>query len=61
MAYILTAMMSGGVAAILSLFAGDTWGQVFMAYVIYGHIGMVTLVIAQITATIFDRRRATKG
>lgn len=60
MAYILTAIMSGGIAAILSLFAGDTWGQILINYVIYGHLGMVTLVIAQLTATMFDRRRDTK-
>ncbi|WP_298862562.1 hypothetical protein [uncultured Sulfitobacter sp.] len=55
MAYLLTAIMTGGVAAILSLFAGDTFGQVMLNYVIYGHLGMATLIVASITARRFDR------
>jgi|Cruoilmetagenom7_1024161.scaffolds.fasta_scaffold00134_50 hypothetical protein len=57
MAYILTAIMSGGVAAILALYAGETWGQIFFSYVIYGHLGIATLAIAQMAARFFDRRR----
>lgn len=57
MAYLLTAIMTGGVAAILSLFAGDTWGQILLNYVIYGHLGMATLVVATITARKFDQNR----
>lgn len=56
MAYLLTAIMSGGVAAILALFAGETWGQIFLNYVIYGHLGMATLAIAQVSANLYDRR-----
>ncbi|MEH6831705.1 hypothetical protein [Sulfitobacter sp.] len=54
MAYLLTAVMTGGVAAILSLLAGDTWGQIFLNYVIYGHLGMASLVIAMMTARRYD-------
>ncbi len=56
MAYLLTAVMTGGVAAILSLFAGDTVGQIFTNYVIYGHLGMATLVVASFTARRFDSK-----
>ncbi|MEH6646234.1 hypothetical protein [Sulfitobacter sp.] len=56
MAYILTAIMSGGIAAILALFAGETWGQIFFSYVIYGHLGIATLAVAQMAANLFDRR-----
>lgn len=56
MAYLLTAVMTGGVAAMLSLFAGDTWGQTFLNYVIYGHLGIATLVVATLTARKFDSR-----
>ena len=55
MAYLLTAVMTGGVAAILSLFAGDTWGQIFLNYFLYGHLGMATLVLATMTARHYDR------
>ena len=54
MAYLLTAIMTGGVAAILSFFAGDTWGQIFLNYVLYGHLGMATLALATMTARRFD-------
>ncbi|UWR24897.1 hypothetical protein K3757_10415 [Sulfitobacter sp. S223] len=60
MAYILTAIMSGGVAAILSLFAGEAWGQIFLNYVIYGHVGIVVLAVAQVLAGIIDRRLDTQ-
>lgn len=56
MAYLLTAVMTGGVAAILLLFAGDTVGQIFTNYVIYGQLGMATLVIASFTARRFDSK-----
>lgn len=60
MAYLLTAVMTGGVAAILSLLAGDTIGQIFMNYVIYGHLGMAALVVASFTARRFDRSAAAQ-
>ncbi len=50
MAYLLTAVMTGGFAAILSLLAGDTVGQIFLNYVIYGHLGMAVLLTASIAA-----------
>lgn len=56
MAYLLTAIMTGGVAAILSLFAGDTFGQILLNYALYGHLGMATLLVASFTARRFDRK-----
>lgn len=56
MAYLLTAVMTGGVAAILSLYAGDTFGHILLNYVIYGHLGMAALVVAMITARAIDRK-----
>jgi hypothetical protein len=50
MAYLLTAVMTGGVAAILSLFAGETFGQIFLNYVLYGHLCMAVLLTASIAA-----------
>ncbi len=55
MAYLLTAVMTGGVAALLSVHAGETVGNIFVNYIIYGHLGMATLAAAMITARIFDR------
>jgi hypothetical protein len=60
MAYLLTAIMTGGVAAILTLFSGGSWGQIFLSYVLYGNLGMVILAAASMTAAMFDRRNNTK-
>ncbi len=57
MAYLMTAVMSGGVAAILSLFNGGTLGEMLWNYVLFGHLGMATLAVAYITASLVDRRR----
>jgi len=57
MAYLLTAVMTGGVAAILSLFQGATFGTIFWNYVIYGHLGMATLAVAAVCAGAWDRKR----
>ena len=61
MAYLMTAIMTGGVAAILSLFAGDTLGQIVLNYVLYGHLGMGALAVAMMAAHIVDRRDNNKG
>jgi hypothetical protein len=55
MAYLLTAIMTGGVAVILSLFAGNSLGQIFLNYVIYGNLGIAAMAVASITANTFDR------
>ncbi|MCX7565199.1 hypothetical protein OS189_02425 [Sulfitobacter sp. F26169L] len=52
----MTAVMTGGAAAILSLFAGDTWGQIILNYAIYGHLGMGGLAVASMAANKFDNR-----
>ncbi|UWR21002.1 hypothetical protein [Sulfitobacter sp. S190] len=46
MAYLLTAITTGGVAAILSLLAGAGAGEIFLNYVIYGHLGMAVMATA---------------
>jgi len=51
--------MTGGVSAILSLFEGHGFGQVFLNYVIYGHLGMAVLAVASLTARRFDLRSKT--
>lgn len=58
MAYLLTAVMTGGVASILSLLKGGTLAQIFWNYVIFGHMGMAFLALAVVTARAIDRRRA---
>ncbi len=50
MAYLLTAVMTGGVAAILSLFAGETFGQILFNYVVSGYFGMAVLFAASIAS-----------
>ncbi|MBB3994649.1 hypothetical protein GGR95_002297 [Sulfitobacter undariae] len=56
MAYLMTAIMTGGVAAILSLFAGESFGQIALNYVLYGHLGMAALAVATMTAKMVDRK-----
>jgi len=56
MAYLMTAIMTGGVAAILSLFAGESFGQIVLNYVLYGHLGMAALAAAAMTAKMVDRK-----
>ncbi len=60
MAYMMTAVMTGGFGAILSLFAGDTVGQIFLNYVLYGHLGMGALAAAMMTAHVVDSRNNSK-
>lgn len=52
MAYLLTAIMTGGVAAILSLFNGGSIGQIFWNYVLFGHLGMASLALALILGSL---------
>jgi len=56
MAYLFTAIMTGGVAAILSLFAGNTLSDIMWNYVIYGHLGMAALALATVTYAMMDRK-----
>lgn len=60
MAYLLTAIMTGGVAAILTLFSGGSWGHIFLSYVLYGNLGMVILAAASMTVSMYDRRNNAK-
>lgn len=57
MAYLITAMMTGGVAAILSLFSGGTLADIFWNYVMYGHLGIAALAFAVVTFSFTDRKR----
>lgn len=55
MAYMLTAIMSGGVAAILAMYQGAGFGTIFWNYVLFGHLGMATLALASIASSRWDR------
>ena len=59
MAYLLTAIMTGGVAALLSLATGAGIWQILWNYVFYGHLGMATLALAVVANTL--RNRQTNG
>lgn len=52
MAYMLTAIMTGGVAAIISLLTGSGAWQIILNYVLYGHLGMLTLALAMIAVSL---------
>ncbi len=56
MAYMLTAIMTGGVAALSSFFTGAGFPEVAWNYVLFGHLGMITMAIA-IAATSFINRK----
>lgn len=55
MAYLLTAIMTGGVAAILSALTGGGLGAVLWNYIFFGHLGMATLALAVVTSALFPR------
>ncbi|QUJ77442.1 hypothetical protein KDD17_05445 [Sulfitobacter albidus] len=55
MAYLMTAMMTGGVAAIIALFSGAGIWSILWNYVIFGHLGMATLAFAMIASAIGAR------
>jgi hypothetical protein len=61
MAYLLTAVMTGGVAAILSLVAGDSFGQILLNYVLYGYLGMAVLMAATFASGTFRADANSKG
>jgi hypothetical protein len=56
MAYVLTAVMTGGAAATLSLINGATFGQILLNYILFGHLGMAVLALACVTCALWDRR-----
>lgn len=56
MAYLFTAIMTGGVSAILTLYSGGTIGEIFLNYLLYGHLGIAALALASVTYALFDRR-----
>lgn len=58
MAYLMTAVMTGGVSALLSLFTGGSFGEIVWNYVLFGHMGMAVLAVAMLTAARFDNRSA---
>lgn len=55
MAYIMTAIMTGGVSALLSAFTGGSIGDVLWNYVVFGYMGMATLALAIAATTIAGR------
>jgi hypothetical protein len=56
MAYLITAVMTGGVSALLSAFTGGTLGEIAWNYVLFGHMGMATLALAVIATSFIDNR-----
>ncbi len=56
MAYMLTAIMSGGVAALISFFTGSALSQVAWNYVLFGHLGMTTLALAIVAASMIEHK-----
>lgn len=60
MAYLFTAIMTGGVSAILTLYAGGSTGEILLNYVLYGHLGMAALGFASLTFARIDRKTQTK-
>lgn len=61
MAYLLTAIMTGSVSALLSMFSGGTLAEIVWNYVIYGHLGMAALAFATVTYSLMDRRAGSEG
>ncbi len=57
MAYLLTAIMTGGVAALSSFFTGGGLPQIAWNYVLFGHLGMVAMALA-IAASSFVNRKS---
>ncbi|MEP1767633.1 MAG: hypothetical protein ABJJ53_13465 [Sulfitobacter sp.] len=55
MAYILTAIMTGGVSALLCALTGGSLSEIFWNYVLFGHLGIVTLALAVLASTAYDR------
>jgi len=58
MAYLLTAIMTGGVSALLSALTGGSLGDIFWNYVVFGHLGMAMLALAILATTLYDRKDA---
>lgn len=57
MAYLITAIMTGGVSALISALTGGSLGQIAWNYVLFGHMGMATLALAVIAGSIIDGRQ----
>lgn len=57
MAYLMTAIMTGGVSALLSAFTGGGLGDIFWNYVVFGHMGMATLALAVLATSVIDRNQ----
>ncbi|MEH6521440.1 hypothetical protein [Sulfitobacter sp.] len=57
MAYLLTAVMTGGVSALLSLLNGGSFADVLWNYVVFGHLGIVALALAVVMSSAMSRLR----
>ena len=55
MAYLLTAIMTGGVSALLSAFTGGSLGEIFWNYVLFGYLGIMALALAILASNVYDR------
>lgn len=59
MAYLLTAVMTGGVSALLSLFKGGSLTDIIWNYVVFGYLGIAMLAFAMVTASMMNRQRSS--
>ncbi len=55
MAYLLTAVMTGGVSALLSLIMGGSLSDILWNYVVFGHLGIVMLALAVVMNSTMSR------
>lgn len=59
MAYILTAVIVGGISALVTVITGGSLGSTFFNYVLYGHLGMVALGIIVVGNSIIGRAQTS--
>lgn len=55
MAYLLSAVMTGGVSALLSLLKGGSLSDILWNYVVFGHLGIATLALAVVMSGTMSR------
>ena len=55
MAYLLTAIMTGGASALLSFSNGGSFGEILWNYVLFGHLGMGALAAAVVMTSLMGK------
>ena len=59
MAYLLTAVMTGGASALLSLLNGGSFTDILWNYVVFGHLGIAVLALAVVMSSAMSRLRSS--